>query len=306
MKYIAMALLTAAFVGWLAWSGQADAVASALAALPASALLLLFCGLAGTYLLRALRVFHEFRDRTAGRFWACLRLVLTHNALVNLLPMRSGELAFPVLLQREFGVPVARAAGSLLWLRMQDAIILALLAVAGWPGLAAPLRAAGIVLLLLGGALLPLLAHWLLARVPSGRISKFCAVLADSARHARIGWLWTLANWTVKLAVLAEVLALLLGTNFATGLAGAVGGELAAISPVQGVAGFGSYEAGVAAPLALSGVGWSSALKAAFSLHLLVLASALSAAGLALALSTIFRNRAASGNARASKPLQEP
>ncbi len=284
MKYLVMLLLTAAFAGWLIGSGQGAEVASAIASLPLSALLLLFSGLTATYLLRAMRVFHEFGDATNGRFGDCLRLVLAHNALVNLLPMRSGELAFPVLLNRRFGVPVMRAAGSLLWLRLQDAVVLAALAILSWPGLSGALRAAGVAALALGSALLPSGARWFFARVAPG---KFCAVrdaLADAARHARIGWLWTLVNWAVKLAVLSQGLALLLGAGFGAGIAGAVGGELAAVLPVQGFAAIGSYEAGAAAALALSGIGWVDGLKAAFSLHLLVLAAALASAALALLL----------------------
>ncbi len=285
MKYLAMAMLTGVFVGWLVWSGKGSEVATALAALPVSTLGLLFAGLLFSYVLRALRVLHEFGEQTRGRFFGCLKLVLTHNALVNLLPMRSGELAFPLLLQRDFGVPVARAAGSLLWLRVQDAFVLAGLALAGWPGLGVGLRAAGLLLLVAGGLAMSPLAQWLLVRTGSGggKLAMIAAALADAARHARIGWLWTLANWTVKLLVLSVVLARLLGTGIDAALAGAVGGELSALLPVQGVAAVGSYEAGVAAALATAGVPFAAGLQAAFSLHLLALASALACAALALA-----------------------
>lgn len=305
MKYLVMAALAAAFAGWLAWSGVGVEVGATLAALPAPALLLLFAGLGLTYLLRALRVLHEFGDHTRGRFAGCLKLVLTHNALVNLLPMRSGELAFPLLLQRHFGVPVLRAAASLLWLRVQDAIILAALAVAAWPALPTALRIAGLLSLAAGGVAMPHVAQWLLVRIGRGKLAKLCAALAESAHHARIGWVWTLANWSVKLLVLSEVLSLMLGSSLGTGAAGAVGGELAAILPVQGIASIGSYEAGVAAALSLSGIGWTEGLKAAFSLHLMVLASALAAAGIALAVATIFGRSAASGP-HTDKQAQEP
>ncbi len=306
MKYLVMLMLTSAFAGWLAWSGQAAGVAAALASLPLSALLLLFFGLTATYLLRALRVFHEFADVTCGRFTDCLRLVLAHNALVNLLPMRSGELAFPVLLNRRFGVPVMRAAGSLLWLRLQDAVVLAVLAVLSWPGLSGALRMAAVGLLALGGVLLPPGAQWLLARIAPGKFGAVRAALSDSARHARIGWLWTLANWSVKLAVLSQALALLVGAGLKAGIAGAVGGELAAVLPVQGFAAIGSYEAGAAAALVLSGVGWVDGLKAAFSLHLLVLAAALAAAAFALVLPPGRGPRAANTNLNSVEPVKEP
>ena len=105
---------------------------------------------------------------------------------------------------------------------------------------------------------------------------------------------------------ICQVFAQLLAADWQVGAAGAVGGELAAISPVQGVAGIGSYEAGAAAALKLSGIAWVDGLKAAFSLHLLVLASALVSAGIALLASVIFRNRVASDDARTNKTSQEP
>ena len=284
-------MLSLAFLAWLVWFGHGNAVAVALASLPVSALLLLIAGLMTTYLLRALRVYHEFGDATRGRFGDCLRLVLTHNAMVNVLPMRAGELAFPVLLNRSFGLPVMRAAGSLLWLRIQDVLILAALALLSWPRLSPALRAGALASLAVGGAVLPVVAQWLLARVAPGKFGAARAMLAESARHARIGWLWTLANWCVKLAVLSQVLALLVGSRLDAGIAGAVGGELGAVLPVQGVAAIGNYEAGVAAALAVFGIGWADGLRAAFSLHLLVLMTALSAAGLALAVPSSGKNR---------------
>lgn len=301
-----MISLTAAFVVWLVGSGQGAQVMIALESLSAPLLLLLFTGMIVTYLLRALRVYYEFGDATRGRFGACLKLVLTHNALVNVLPMRAGELSFPVLLKREFGVPMMRSGGSLLWLRAQDAIILAALSVVVWPGLALVMRIAGVSLLILGGVLLPYVAQHLLKKFSTGKLGTICAAVADSAHHARMGWLWTIANWVVKLTVLSQVFAQLLAADWQVGAAGAVGGELAAISPVQGVAGIGSYEAGAAAALKLSGIAWIDGLKAAFSLHLLVLASALVSAGIALLASAIFRNRVASDDARTNKPSQEP
>ena len=306
MKYVVMISLTGAFALWLVGSGQGAQVMTALGTLSAPLLLLLFAGMIVTYVLRALRVYYEFGDATRGRFGACLKLVLTHNALVNVLPMRAGELSFPVLLKREFGVPMMRSGGSLLWLRAQDAIILATLSVLVWPGLDSAMRMAGVSLLIIGGVLLPHVAQRLLAKFSTGKLGDVCAALADSAHHARIGWLWTIANWVAKLLVLSQVFAQLLAADWQVGAAGAVGGELAAILPVQGVAGFGSYEAGAAAALALSDIAWVDGLKAAFSLHLLVLASALVSAGFALLASAIFRNRVASDDARTNKSSQEP
>ena len=42
-----------------------------------------------------------------------MRVILMHNAAINLLPMRAGELSFPWLASRELGMPVARIEAKL-------------------------------------------------------------------------------------------------------------------------------------------------------------------------------------------------
>ena len=63
-----------------------------------------------------------------------LRVILMHNAAVNLLPMRAGELSFPWLASRELNLPLPRAVACLLWMRVQDLIVLIALGVLLWPG----------------------------------------------------------------------------------------------------------------------------------------------------------------------------
>jgi len=94
--------------------------------------------------------------------------------------------------------------------------------------------------------------------------------------------MWTIANWSVKLVAEAWLLTLALGPDADTGGAalGAIGAELAAILPVQGVAGFGTFEAGAAALMATQSVPMTSGLEAALVLHAVVLALALIAGGL--------------------------
>jgi hypothetical protein len=88
-----------------------------------------------SYLLRALRVFDEFRAHAGGRFGTCLRIVLVHNAMINVVPFRGGEAAFPLLLRQSFGVALPRAIASLFWFRLQDAFVVMALAAIVWPGI---------------------------------------------------------------------------------------------------------------------------------------------------------------------------
>lgn len=170
---------------------------------------------AGGYALRAARIQSGFTPITAGRFGTCLRVMLWHNGLNNLLPMRSGELAFPVLMGRWFDVPVAVAAPRLLWFRALDLWTLVLgagLALGpacwGW----APVSALAVI-----WSGLPLLAHrWrkpLVVRLArrSGRGFRVLLRLTEGIPAGRSVLLttvgWTAANWLVKLTAYAWLLA---------------------------------------------------------------------------------------------------
>lgn len=288
-RLLAVALSLALLFWLLTLQGWPAALAAA-QGMPPAVLLLGLAGLLLSYLLRGLRIYAEFAaDTQAGRqrlrtYAACLRIVLMHNAMVNVMPFRTGEAALPLLLHRHFLISPARALTSLFWFRLQDAFVVLCIALLLWPGLPAPVRVAGIAGLLLLAWALP---RWA-AGAPQGAAGRFAVglgrlrqALAESTRHAPTGWLWTLANWTVKLLAQAWLLAHLLGRDPAQALTGVLGAELAAIQPVQGVAGFGTYEAGAAAAMLVVGVPLNQGLAAALVLHLIVIASALAAAALA-------------------------
>ena len=113
------AALTLAFLLWLwhsipmpQWQQAWQRVAPAWWAIMVLGMLL-------SYSLRAWRIRGEFADIPQMNLSLALRIVLAHTALVNVLPMRSGELGFPWLMRRILNVPWLDASASLLWLRMQ-------------------------------------------------------------------------------------------------------------------------------------------------------------------------------------------
>ncbi|MCL2589825.1 MAG: flippase-like domain-containing protein [Betaproteobacteria bacterium] len=290
-----------AFVVWLLQKQQWGELAAMLGQLPASAALLALAGFLLSYALRAARVYDEFRHEARGRFGACLRLVLLHNAAVNIVPFRGGEAAFPVLLGKLFGTPLARALASLFWFRLQDALVVAVVAVAVWPGLPPLWRGASVLALVAFAWALPRWARRSGGKAGGGRLTRLRNAFAESTRHARFGWLWTIANWTVKLAAQAWLLAALLGRGINTGATGALGAELAAILPVQGVAGFGTYEAGAAMALLPNGVALADGLRAALALHLFVIACAVGAGIIAALLPEIPLPRSAGEQSASEK-----
>ena len=290
-------VVSVALLAWLVADARWQGVGARLARLDAGALLGVTLLFVASYAMRGARIHGEFRDELVASgqghrsFLRILRLTLVHNALVNLLPFRSGEAAFPLLLSRWFCIGTGRAIVSLLWLRTQDATVVLALAALVWPGLALPWRSLAIAVIVGGAWLVP---AWIrrhpvdsgASADPSSKLGKVRALLERSTRRNASGWSWTLANWIAKLAAETWLVGLALGAtgvSTATAALGAIGAELAAILPVQGVAGFGTFEAGGSALMRTQGVDLATGLEAILVLHAVVLALALSAGALAAA-----------------------
>lgn len=273
-----------------------------LAVLPARVVLITFTGLLCSYLLRAARLQAVLppgvpgpgAPRTLGLPWGVVKVIFLHNGAINLIPMRAGELTFPWLCERHLGLPKSVAMATLVWMRLQDLVVLASLGVFLLPGLALSWR---LGLWGAGLAALWLLRQWALRhpRSPAASTTLLPALgsvrqaLADPTHHSWTAWVFSTANWCVKLLAGAVLLSALTGTPLPHGLTGALGGELAAVLPVQGPAGLGTYEAGVSLALhwahAASAGGVTlaqgAAVWAALILHLMMLCSALCCAALA-------------------------
>jgi uncharacterized membrane protein YbhN (UPF0104 family) len=246
-----------------------------------------------SYALRAVRIYIAEAQIPRHRYGACLRLILINNALNLLLPMRSGEASFPLLMNRWFGVNVTHATGTLIWLRLLDLHVLAAVGLicvaAGWIGGTALTVGVGIAavlavtaptaLFLLRGPLvtfcaghgsrLAALAQRLLAGLPQRA--------GELARDLVLTW----SAWMVKLAALGWLLASLAQLPLAAGVLGAIGGDLSTVLPIHTPGGFGTYEAGALAALAAAQSPSPALLAAVVNLHLFVLTAALIAGTLA-------------------------
>jgi len=274
----------------IAWVGPERLVAPWRSIDP-MALLVALALMVASYLIRTLRITRYFPDRLAGHFWSAFRLSSWHNLMNNLLPMRSGELAFPVLMQRYYRLSPLESVPVLFWFRLLDLqaiLLIGLVAGGHLLGLSDGVLGLLFALLLLAPVLAYGLRHWLhgvLCR-QDGRLAQKGVTMLESLpdRPTRLlGTLfWTWANWLVKLAALGWVLAALAPVGFAAGVLGAIGGDLTTVLPVHAPGGFGTYEAGVALLLAPLVDEPRTVLAAAVNLHLFVLGTALLAAALAL------------------------
>lgn len=282
---LAIALAFILFVEW--YAGWAELLRPwrevSLSALIAAAALLVL-----THVMRALRVHDYFGAPVRDRRGACLRLVLQHNLFNNLLPMRSGELAFPVLMSRRFDIGPGVSLPALLWFRLLDLHTLLLLAA---PVLLASLPTPLTAIVMVVWLALPWLGWRSLRRFAvtvrsfSGRFGRLLSRLLDGlpTGHA-VFWrtqAWTLANWILKLAVFAWVLLQFAPLTMEVALLGAIGGEITSVLPIHGAGGFGTYEAGIVALTLPSGLEPAVLLRAAVNLHLFLLGVTLVAGGLA-------------------------
>ncbi|MBV8500819.1 MAG: hypothetical protein JO006_03795 [Paucibacter sp.] len=237
-------------------------------------------GLWACYLSRAARIWFEWRRETGLPFSQLLWLSLQHNAAVYLLPMRAGELSFPLLMKRHAGVSLADAALSLVALRAQDATVVAALSLSViWPCVPSVLASLGLIVT----------AAWLFRRLrgwqPQGaRLQRLAAALRRS-RTDWLGWCLSLLMWSVKLALIALLLVQLGGLGEHAAFCGALGGEFAAALPVQGPASLGNYEASVVAGVWVSHAQGEPPIEqiaaAALAVHLVFFAIACAAGAMA-------------------------
>ena len=261
--------------------------------------------LVATYFLRGWRLYDYFPRQTTGRFLELFHLAQVHNILNIILPFRSGETSFPLLMRAEFGVSLFHGTSALLVMRLLD--------------LHALLAAGGLGLVLQQPGRLWAWALWLLslvAPIPAyllkepvlrrlrpklgEKLAHILAEIEDGLPPTLAGliraWLVTVVNWGVKVLVFAWALGLMGVTPLAAAFGGALGGELSSVLPFHAPAGVGTYPAGiVAGAMALGAPADKASLdllgKAAVNMHLIIMISALAGAGLSLVLNEIRKLR---------------
>ena len=262
--------------------------------------------LVSTYFVRAWRLYDYFPRETAGRFIELFHLAQVHNLLNIMLPFRSGETSFPLLMRSEFAVPLLQGTSALLVMRLLD--LHALLAAGGlglvlssgvklvpamvWLAfLIAPIPA-----FLLKGPILSALRPRLkgkLARILDGIVEGLPADLPALLR----AWMATVINWGVKVLVFAWALGLMGVAPLAASFGGALGGELSSVLPFHAPAGVGTYSAGIVAGAVSLGAPTDGAsmdilARASINMHLMIILSALIGTVLSLALNELRRMKA--------------
>ena len=241
-----------------------------------------------SYALRAVRIQRYFLAELRGQFLPTLKLSTWHILLNNFLPMRTGEISFPILMQHYFALPATRTVPVLLWFRLLDLqaiVILGLIAVLGIWGADSKFASAWLVpiVILVPAPMVIYLARArirrLIARRAAGkwqaRLLASVDSLPNSLAHflATLGWTW--ANWLVKLLTLAWLLKNLAPVTVAGALAGAIGGDLTTVLPIHAPGGFGTFEAGVVLAWQPFALPTPELFAAALNLHVFLLGTSL-------------------------------
>lgn len=262
--------------------------------------------LVSTYFVRAWRLYDYFPRETSGRFIELFHLAQVHNLLNIMLPFRSGETSFPLLMRSEFAVPLLHGTSALLVMRLLD--LHALLAAGGLglvlssatklvPGLIwVAFLVAPIPAFLLKGPILSALRPRLkgkLARILDGIVDGLPSDLFALLR----AWMATVINWGVKVLVFAWALGLMGVAPLAATFGGALGGELSSVLPFHAPAGVGTYSAGIVAGAVSLGAPIDRAAmdilaRASINMHLMIILAALIGTVLSLALNELRRLKA--------------
>lgn len=248
-----------------------------------------------TLLIRSARLYDYFHTQLQGRFPISCKLVIQHNFYNNILPMRAGELSFPILMSRYFRISSSQSLPALFWFRVLDLhtiLTLGILAIGlqWWP---TSLVTLALILWLPLPLALAKANQWLIRKWDGDKDHRLLSRLQEAIQNLPTefgfilrSWLWTWANWAIKLGVYAWIITLFIQSDVSPALAGAISGDLTSILPVHGVAGSGTFEAGVVSGLLVFGISADQALLAAVNLHLFILAATFISAALSLLIPT--------------------
>ena len=231
-----------------------------------------------SYQIRTWRLYDYFLPHTKGHWIAALRLMLLHNILNNLLPARSGEVSFPLLMKRYFSLDYSHTIPALLWFRLLDLHTLLSIGMIAWMITRIGEDALFYLFLFTLWLSLPL-AFYLLKNVVQQKIThpfmqKVLNGLPKSSTKFWRNWLLTWLNWTVKLIVLTWLLGQFLKVELAYLVSAVIGGELSSVLPFHAPGGVGTYETGMVAPL-IAVINAETAAKAAINVHLFMLLSSI-------------------------------
>ena len=227
-----------------------------------------------TYFFRAKR-FAVFFSRVKTIDLAAV--IAVHTFFNNLLPFRSGEASFPIILKKLFGIEGIISSAALVVVRLFDLLSLSILFTLVTFGVAVENKRFFVVSLILTGAIfLTMVIGFKFLKVLKKRFG-FASTLFfffsefKSVRNLGLVFFYSFFNWLTKFTAFYFFMkAGNLDLNFFQTTFVATFGELTTVLPIHSIGGFGTYEAGLVGGFALLGFKGGYALTVAFYFHLLL------------------------------------
>ena len=205
-------------------------------------------------------------------------VMAVHTFFNNILPFRSGEASFPIILKKLFNIDGVISSAALVVVRLFDLLSLSIIFTLVTLGVAVEdRRFLAVSLFLSGTILLIMVAGFKFLKILKKRFS-FASTLFfffsefKSVKNFGLVFLYSLLSWLTKFAAFYFVMkAGSLKFNFFQTTFAATFGELTTVLPLHSIGGFGTYEAGLVGGFALLGFKGGYALTVAFYFHLLLL-----------------------------------
>ena len=245
--------------------------------------ILAFALLSISYALRAVRIQSYYSMKSRQEFLLCTKATLLHNFYNNFLPMRTGELSFPILLKQYFGIELSNSIGALLIFRLLDLHVIALLSL-----LCAififPTMTIALVFIIILWCLTPILLFKFKEKLDNKLnithknklihfLHKMFLSLPNTQNQLTRAYFWTALNWLVKLLVLSWIIVQFHEMTAESAMISVIFGDLTSVLPIHGLAGAGTYEAGVLLGASFFQYEPKAIVAAAINLHLFILAS---------------------------------
>ncbi len=228
-------------------------------------------------------------------YMGMFRIVCTHSMANNVMPFRTGELAFVYLAKARMNVPIAVGAAAVVVARLYDILAICLMFIGamllagdghGYFARLTPaivFSAAALALLIAAILWLSRLFSSATARAFSAgilkklqaRVEQACGYCATLRPGKSVAWIFSLtvlmwATQALNFYILAAVMGLYLG--FWAAIAGSLLAIIFVSLPIQGVGNFGSFELAWAAIFAALGAPVAVAVSSGFAVHVVVLA----------------------------------
>lgn len=226
--------------------------------------------LIASYVLRTHRFYQLFAEQNLA-WWGVMKIMLQHNAINNLLPLRLGELSFPILVKQQQQIPYRSSAKVLITARLFDVGIMATLAFVVLSLLLLRHSPMLLVAMLVGIGLMATILGLLTKAGVLPFAQQVLPYLHYCQAHVRGAGLTSLAIWSVKLLGQALWLAPMLGTPWLYSLFAVLIVEGTAILPVNGPLNFGSLEGAAMLALTPLGLAPSLVLAAILNLHIAII-----------------------------------